>query len=353
MKDIVFVDTGSIHANKNWKQLSAKYPYAKRIKVDSTRLEDVIERAKANTFTSAFWIVYDDITFMPTMFDFSYSTTEWDDHYVHVWRYLHNFKPSLGGVYHVSRNHAVPLQIKPMKTLAGYINDKTPSAFDIFFISYFEPNADENWNKLVSVYPKAKRIDGVKGIHNAHIKAAEKSSTKMFWVIDADAVLLPEFKLGYRVLPWDMDNVYVWRSINPVNKLIYGYGGVKLLPKELTLKMSMNSVDMTTSISKKFVSVNTASNITSFNVDEFNTWKSAFRECVKLASQVIEESSDTAKRLDIWCSKGIDAPYGKYCIAGANAGKAYGEENRDDPDALKRINDFKWLHEQFSEYSVG
>ena len=29
----------------------------------------------------------------------------------------------------------------------------------------------------------------------------------------------------------------VWRSKNPVNELVYGYGGVKLLPTKLTLDM--------------------------------------------------------------------------------------------------------------------
>ena len=46
--------------------------------------------------------------------------------------------------------------------------------FEIFFISYQEPNADENWAKLKSKFPIAQRIHGVKGIHQAHIAAAKK-----------------------------------------------------------------------------------------------------------------------------------------------------------------------------------
>ena len=136
MKDIVFIDTGSVNSNKNWEKLVTKYPHSRRLRVTNTQLEHVIEKAKANSFTSAFWIVYDDIAIIPTMFDFSYETTEWDEQYVHVWRYLHNFKPSIGGIYHVTRKHSVPLQFKPMKTLAGYVIDKTPSKFDIFYIVF-------------------------------------------------------------------------------------------------------------------------------------------------------------------------------------------------------------------------
>ena len=67
--------------------------------------------------------------------------------------------------------------------------------YDAVFISYNEPDADERYKRLLERYPNTKRIHGVKGIHQAHIAAAKKCSTKMFWVIDGDADLLPEFNL--------------------------------------------------------------------------------------------------------------------------------------------------------------
>ena len=36
--------------------------------------------------------------------------------------------------------------------------------FDIIFISFDEPNADENWKLLKEIAPHAKRVHGVKGI---------------------------------------------------------------------------------------------------------------------------------------------------------------------------------------------
>ena len=51
--------------------------------------------------------------------------------------------------------------------------------YDMVFISYQEPNADENWDKLKSRFPLARRVHGVKGIHQAHIEAAKKSHTHM------------------------------------------------------------------------------------------------------------------------------------------------------------------------------
>lgn len=46
--------------------------------------------------------------------------------------------------------------------------------YDIVFISYNEPNAEKNWESLKQRFPSAKRVDGVKGIHEAHKKAAKK-----------------------------------------------------------------------------------------------------------------------------------------------------------------------------------
>jgi hypothetical protein len=113
--------------------------------------------------------------------------------------------------------------------------------------------------------------------------------------------------------------------------------------------MSLDNVDMTTSISNNFFPVNQIASITNFNTDPFNTWKSAFRECVKLSSKVIDNqvNKDTEDRLDAWCTAGNEKPYGDMCIKGAQAGRAYGRANKGNVEALKLINDFSWLQERW------
>jgi hypothetical protein len=221
--------------------------------------------------------------------------------------------------------------------------------YDIIFISYNEPQADENFARLKARVPYAQRVSGIKGIHQAHIAAARKAFTKMFWVVDADAQVLDTFNFDHVVSDYDLENVHVWRSRNPINDLEYGYGGVKLLPKSLTQNMDVSKPDMTTSISTLFKAMPEVSNITAFNVDAFNTWKSAFRECVKLASRTIDRQDDvdTNYRLNVWCTRGIDRPFGREAIEGAVQGKQYGLENKDNNEALKMINDFDWLRESF------
>jgi hypothetical protein len=171
----------------------------------------------------------------------------------------------------------------------------------------------------------------------------------MFYVVDGDAVIVDGFNFDYIVPKYESNHVHVWRSVNPINDLEYGYGGVKLLPREKTISMDANTADMTTSISNNFKAMNTVSNITAFNTDAFNTWKSAFRECVKLSSRIIarQDDTETQSRLDKWCTLVEDVPYGYYAYLGALGGKEYGTVNKNNQQALKKINDFVWLKEQF------
>ena len=226
--------------------------------------------------------------------------------------------------------------------------------YDIVFISYQEPNADENFAALKKRFPTAKRVHGVKGIHQAHIAGAKLCFTKMFWIVDGDAQILDSFDVSYKVDKWDLDVVHVWRCKNPINDLIYGYGGIKLFPRQATIDMDLSKPDMTTSISNKFKAVQELANITAFNTGEFETWKSAFRECCKLSSKVIDRQKDkeTEDRLDIWCTVGADRMYGEYAIAGAKLGREYGEKYKDSPQDLRRINDFDWLKEKFDECRI-
>lgn len=218
--------------------------------------------------------------------------------------------------------------------------------YDIVFISYNEPSADANYAALKARFPMAKRVDGVKGIHQAHIKAAKKCFTKMFWIVDADAIIKNDFDFDYDVPDHQLDHVHVWRSQNPINDLVYGYGGIKLFPRNLTINMDVSKPDMTTSIASKFIVMPEISNITAFNTDEFSTWRSAFRECAKLSSKTIDRQNnkETEQRLNTWCTKGSDRRFGNFAIEGANAGKEFGVSNMDD---ISLINNFNWLKEQF------
>ncbi len=229
-----------------------------------------------------------------------------------------------------------------------------PKPYDIVFISNGEPNADDNFDLLSETFPRAKRVMDIKGIHAAHKRAAELVETDMFWVVDGDAEIIDGFDFNYYVPAYDIDGkdtVHVWRSLNPINGLVYGYGGVKLLPTNLTRNLDQTTTDMTTSISDKFKGIEEMSNTSVFNTDSFSAWRSGFRECAKLSSRTIARQKDdeTEFRLDAWCTRGADKPFGKAAIAGAKAGRAFGEDNKDNAQELVKINDFEWLKDEFKK----
>lgn len=343
--DLFYVSVGRA---EHWQEFKDRFPSAQLIE-NIQSLDDI----KKRTFTRMFWVVWDDMKIRED-FDFEYRATEWDLDYVHVFKNGNHFN----GVILMPKNS--PASNKEFK-YRFFINKKeidivasdprkVGSSFDIVFISYNEPHADANWQKLKSRFPRAKRISNVKGIHEAHMAAARIVDSEMFWVVDGDAQIVDDFNFDYE--DPELYTVHVWRSINPINDLVYGYGGVKLLPTQMTLDMDLSKPDMTTSISNKFRVVEQISNVTAFNTGPFDAWKSAFRECCKLASKTIRGQNDaeTEQRLDVWCSDvGKQREFGEHAIRGAKEGREYGKQNSNDTEALYKINDFNWLRERFNE----
>lgn len=302
--------------------------------------------------TDMFWIIPKEVEISKDFkFDLYFSHhNSYDRNMNHVFQNIFRGEIDYTGVALMSKNKKVTskeinyrflIEKKQHNIVASKMKP-----YDIVFISYNEPNADENYNKLLTRFPRAKRVHNVKGIHQAHIQAANLCNTDMFWVVDGDAVIDDNFNFDYEVSRYELKIVHVWRARNPVNGLEYGNGGVKLLPRQLTIDMDVSKPDMTTSISKWFKAIEEVSNITTFNTDPFSTWRSAFRECCKLASRVIDRQDDieTQERLNAWCEKSND----EYALDGAQLGRDYGLTNKNNVEALKLINDFNWLEEQFN-----
>ena len=184
-------------------------------------------------------------------------------------------------------------------------------------------------------------------IFNAHKEAARSVKSKMFWVVDADAEILDTFDFGYIPDVYDQEVVHVWASTNPITGQEYGYGGVKLFNREQVLDSTSWGLDFTTGLSTRFKAMPEMSCVTRFNTDAYSTWRSAFRECVKLA---LKEDAESKERLEGWLNPLADADFSKEAKLGAEEGRAYALANHNDLEALARINDYEWLRNRYNQH---
>ena len=230
--DLFYVSNTDINL-EDWKNFKSRFPTAQKIE----NLQS-IDQIKTKAFTKMFWVVWNDIIVRED-FNFNYSATKWDDQYVHIFKNGNHFNgvclfPKIMQITNKEFKYRFFINKKEINIVAS--NPKFISSnFDIVFISYKELYADTNWNNLKTRFPKSIRVSNIKGIHQAHIEAAKKVNSEMFWVVDADAKLLDNFSFIYE--DPEKHTVHVWKSLNPINDLEYGYGGVKLLPTEMTLNM--------------------------------------------------------------------------------------------------------------------
>ena len=61
-----------------------------------------------------------------------------------------------------------------------------PIDCDIIYLSYDEPNAEQNYADLCKKVPWAKRVHGVEGSDAAHKACARLSETDRFITVDGD-----------------------------------------------------------------------------------------------------------------------------------------------------------------------
>jgi hypothetical protein len=278
-----------------------------------------------------------------------YKIPYYDRLYEHVW-YL---DPKFSGEKRIWAAKMTAVENTQGEKNMGLITPIMPEHLDVVFISYHEPNAEQNWQRVLQKAPYALRVDGVEGIFQAHKQAAKLAKTDMFYVVDGDAYLVDDWEFNYQPGLFDRDCAYVWASCNPINDLVYGYGGVKLFSRKMMMRAKKwTKLDMTTTIMPKLKIMDTISNITAFNSDEFSTWRSAFREVVKLSLniQVDPDIQENQDRLDAWCSQGSKRPHGEWAIRGALDGLKFFKDNDQNFESLKKINDRVWLEESFKKY---
>jgi len=211
-------------------------------------------------------------------------------------------------------------------------------AYDLFFLSHGEQNAEKHWFRLREMAPHAQRVEGIDGILLAHQRCAQLARTANFFVVDADNEVL-DLDVRLRLPAYDQNYVHIWRAKNPVNGLVYGWGGIKLFPRKLLRDATVMPLDLTTSFTIKVVE--DIGSITHFNTSAYDAWRSAFRECVKLTCI---DNDESRARLAVWCSVARGA-YAEDCLRGACDGRVFAMVHRNE---VGRINDWDWLRARYA-----
>jgi hypothetical protein len=212
--------------------------------------------------------------------------------------------------------------------------------YDVIFLSYDEPNAEENHDKLLEFIPWAQRIHGVKGSDAAHKACAKLATTDRVVIVDGDNFMVTDNFLKQTIEVLD-DNVNLsqsvlsWPSINVINGLIYGNGGIKCWSTETLLSMKTHEsadpnniraqVDFCWDIN--YIPLDNTYTEIHNNTTPYQAWRAGFREGVKMSLDQGHKVDNLSKlwkgnlnRLSTWMMVGSDIDNGLWSIYGSRLG---------------------------------
>lgn len=239
--------------------------------------------------------------------------------------------------------------------------------YPVVFLSYEEPNCEENWQRVQQLIPTALRVHGVKGSDKAHKACAEEAGDcERFWTIDGDNWLLSDARYYEYNLSDNLakgQEIYSHCSKNPVTGLIYGNGGIKLWPKSVVINMRTHeaaednqeaAIDFCWALDYVLMPAVLSETRSAENPEQ--AWRSAFRESVKLSQIAGSPAKDidhwldnqaeiNKHRLAAWMMVGMDHRQGIWSILGARQAQTWLWR---DEGNWNHIEDFDYLDQLFS-----
>lgn len=223
---------------------------------------------------------------------------------------------------------------------------------DIIYISNGEPNAEQWYNRLVNCTQRPiKRVQNVDGRMEAYKAAAQLSDTPWFFAVFAKLEVDAEFNWAWQPDYLQEPKHYIFHSKNPVNGLEYGHMGVIAYNKQLVLETTESGLDFT--LSKAHAVVPIISAIAHYNTTPELTWRTAFREVLKLKDDVEKTGSiASAHRLKTWLNTAT-GKNAEWSIKGAVDAVEYYDAVNGEFDKLMLSYEWKWLKEYYaSKYSA-
>ena len=218
----------------------------------------------------------------------------------------------------------------------------------VYFLYTDEANKYENFERLKEKVNHATAVEAVGNIFASHKHIASLCTSDRFYVVDADCWIVDSFNFDKQI-DLKPKSVAVFRAKNPVNGLVYGHGGIKLFSKDCFSAERLDRPDMTTTLADAYIKVNVLASEHRFNYTPFSTWRTAFREAVKLGAGINKNNNDqeSLDRLNMWLNAGLEAKFGYFSVQGARAGELFASQPNAD---LNLVNDFKFIESKFKEW---
>jgi hypothetical protein len=334
MYDLFFISKDPQHPE--FVKLKDRFPMAKVVKT--------VADAKKRSLTRFYWVVWEDIIVLDT-FNFEYvADLEKMDK---VFAFLNS-----NGSYGIK---LIPKKLAITDAMFDDVNhvDIIASSvktqpLDIVFISNGEPTADEHYAELEQYTGRLPnrllRVTGVNGRAAAYKEAARIANTHCFFAVFAKIKINPKFDWGWGCSTHE-DRHYVFNVLNPVNGLVYGHQAIIAYNKRLVLANPANELDFT--LAQSYQSIPMLSGMAVFNTSPTLTWRTAFREALKLKLYISQGDPLAEDRLNVWLSPS-EAPYGEWSQKGALDAMEYFDEAAGDYSKLMLSYEWDWLNSYFN-----
>jgi hypothetical protein len=306
--------------------------------------DNLIETIKDTQFNTPYILFKRDIDYN----SIDYSPNLWKNRSVHTFN-------KANSVLLVPREVLGPLESQiydyPFitKQKEWFLGDKR---LDIIHVSNGEVDAEKWYNHLVSATNNKdtgiiKRVKDINDRSAAFKIAASMSTTDWFFKIPAKLKIDPNFDWTWQPDYLQRPKHYIFYAKNPVNGLQYGHMAIVAYNKKLVLETQNDNLDFTLSQPHEVVPV--ISGIAYYNSDPLMTWRTAFREVIKLIDDVKKTGNiESQYRLGIWLTV-AQGPNSDWSIRGAQDATEYYKQVNGDYSKLMLSFSWEWLHKYYSE----
>ena len=329
-----------------YKEVNWHYPGVPRLPMPTVTYtnDDLVDIVKATKFDTPYILFKRDIDS-----NVNFAPILWRDRSVHTFNRANSVSlvPREISAHLKHQIYDYPFVLKQKDWFLG---DKN---LDIIYISNGEPDAERWYYHLLKTVSDAgltsyvRRVQNVNGRAEAYKAAAAASQTEWFFAVFAKLEVVDTFDWTWQPDYLQEPKHYIFNSRNPVNGLEYGHMGVIAYNKRLVLETKESGLDFT--LSKAHAVVPVLSAIAHYNTTPELTWRTAFRECLKLKDDVEKTASiESRYRLDIWLTQ-AEGNCAEASLQGARDAIEYYESVNGNYDQLMLSFEWAWLKEYYAK----